>query len=464
MAELPQLSDSPLAPDFPLASDPPAASSVSALPAAIETLAQTLDGVAGAPAWSLNDTELVTALGSIATVQSRLDELSSRIIEAAEAMDLARQAGKTSTTAWAAEVSGVSRRDAARTVSLTRLFSEPRTSATRHAWAQGQISTSAARVIVECLADLDTDLGPEAVEQAEATLVEQAGTMQLDDLKVLANRVIEVIDPDGADAILAAQLEAEEQRAQEATTLKITRVGDGTTRLTGRLPDAQAAMLRTTLEAMAAPRRVGHNDGPDGDPTARIRPFGMRMGHALCELIEHLPEDELPQAGGMAATITVALDHQRLIDDLGTVTTSAGVDISPAQARRLACGAGIIPAVLGSQSVVLDQGRRQRLYTTAQRNAVALRDGGCCWDICDRPAAWCETHHLVPWSEGGSTSIDNGAMFCSVHHHLLHTGEWQARRATDGIIEIIPPTRIDPDQKPRRHIRHLRRERRMAAG
>ncbi len=47
----------------------------------------------------------------------------------------------------------------------------------------------------------------------------------------------------------------------------------------------------------------------------------------------------------------------------------------------------------------------------------------------------------------------NGALFCFFHHHLLHNGEWDARMSADGIVEIIPPKRIDPAQKPIRHAR-----------
>ncbi|MDQ3157351.1 MAG: HNH endonuclease, partial [Actinomycetota bacterium] len=62
-------------------------------------------------------------------------------------------------------------------------------------------------------------------------------------------------------------------------------------------------------------------------------------------------------------------------------------------------------------------------------------------------------HHLLWHSRGGPTDIDNGALFCFYHHHLLHNGEWDARMGADGIVEVIPPTRIDPKQQPIRHDR-----------
>jgi len=45
--------------------------------------------------------------------------------------------------------------------------------------------------------------------------------------------------------------------------------------------------------------------------------------------------------------------------------------------------------------------RTTRVVTSAQRSALAARDGGCVFPDCDRPLAWCEGHHLVHWLHGG---------------------------------------------------------------
>ncbi|MCU1677060.1 MAG: hypothetical protein JWM93_1818, partial [Frankiales bacterium] len=81
---------------------------------------------------------------------------------------------------------------------------------------------------------------------------------------------------------------------------------------------------------------------------------------------------------------------------------------------------------------------------------------------CDRPPAWCEAHHINFWSENGPTDIDNAALLCHFHHFLVHEGEWDVIMAPDGIPEIIPPPRIDPARRPRRHARFTRQEPRAA--
>ena len=74
-----------------------------------------------------------------------------------------------------------------------------------------------------------------------------------------------------------------------------------------------------------------------------------------------------------------------------------GEMLSAESVRRLACDAGIIPAVLDSAGLPLDVGREQRLFKGALRRALVLRDGGCAFPGCDRPPKWCEGHHPISW-------------------------------------------------------------------
>jgi hypothetical protein len=106
---------------------------------------------------------------------------------------------------------------------------------------------------------------------------------------------------------------------------------------------------------------------------------------------------------------------------LGAAALVDGTEVSPGEACRLACGAGIIPAVLGGPSAVLDLGREQRLFSKAQRIAMVLRDKGCRAEGCDRPPSWTEAHHLTrPWAVGGNTDLADGILLCGYHHRLAH--------------------------------------------
>jgi hypothetical protein len=191
-------------------------------------------------------------------------------------------------------------------------------------------------------------------------------------------------------------------------------------------------------------------DGDHCDREVGVLTAGQRYGRALCELIEHLPTDQLPLHGAVNATLVVTIDNERLTSLVGDAVLDTGGRISPGQARRLACNATVLPAVLGGASTVLDLGAAQRLFDRHQRIALAVRDRGCIWPSCDRPPAWTEAHHIRQWSHGGPSDLSNGCLLCSFHHHLLHNGEWAVRLAPDGKPELIPPRRIDPTRQPQR--------------
>ena len=97
---------------------------------------------------------------------------------------------------------------------------------------------------------------------------------------------------------------------------------------------------------------------------------------------------------------------------------------SDAELRRLACEAGIIPAVLGTSSQPLDLGRTARLYSKAQRIALGLRDGGCTAKGCETSASGCHAHHDDPWSRLGLTDLTNGRLLCPRHHRLAHDSRY----------------------------------------
>lgn len=394
-----------------------------------------------------------------------LEELAVRLAAAAEVRGMAREDGCTSTTAWLAQVTGISRQEASRLVSLSRTIS-PEVERTRLAWSRGDLTTEQAKVIVEAITTLPDWFGDEERGDAEQVMLDHAPDLTLSDLKRLGNHIIEVVDPDGADEILGKQLESQEKRAFDGTQLRLCDDDNGITHLKGQIPTAQGAMLRTALEAIASPRRQhlidpetfgGHGDVALGHPH-----HDQRLGWAFLELIEHLPSTALPQAGGLPATVTIETTLDALRTRLGKAGLSTGDEISASEARRLACNAGLIPIVMGGDSRILDLTPARRLHDRYQRHAIVKRDGGCCWKGCDRPPAWCEVHHPEPYAEGGPTTVGNGALFCFLHHHLLHDADWHARLAPDGAIEVIPPARIDPHRRPLRHARFTKLQPRAA--
>ena len=91
------------------------------------------------------------------------------------------------------------------------------------------------------------------------------------------------------------------------------------------------------------------------------------------------------------------------------------------------------------QSLVDDLGF-DSLMLTDLFTALVVRDGHCrLVPGCDRGPAWCDAHHVVPWEDGGPTSLDNMVLGCSRHHHLLHRQHWRQHLARDGTLTIETP-------------------------
>ncbi len=111
---------------------------------------------------------------------------------------------------------------------------------------------------------------------------------------------------------------------------------------------------------------------------------------------------------GAAPPAPVGMERLCELDD-GTV-------ISPTQMIEQALAGHVRRLVFESPGVILDYGRKQRLFTGALREAVCARDRECDHAGCEIPARRCEIDHVIEWDAGGHTSHRNGKSRCSFHH------------------------------------------------
>jgi len=391
---------------------------------AVDEVAALLDSVAEAQPVFLTTGEKEAVLVGLRRQISRLKALEARTLAAAG--DVAEEHGTRSAGAWLAHET---RHDPAVGRAAQRLAEglDQRWPLVAEAYAGGAVSTAQARVIGKALDDLPADLDPDLRTRAEQHLVGEAAHFCPRDLRVLGRRVLEVLAPDLAEAHEARLLEQEEQAAWDSASITHRRLGNGLSRAVVRLPDAAMDRWLTQLHAFSSPRREG------AVPAGEQVPHPRRLAHAFTALLERIPEDWLPQHGGTSTTLVVTIDHDKLDHDLAVAGLTTGTPITASQARRLACGAGILPAVLDGRSQPLDLGRTKRLFTPAQRKAMAIRDRHCRAEGCDVPAAWCEAHHAAkPWTAGGTTDLADGVLLCSFHHHRAHDTRYHTTRTTNG--------------------------------
>ncbi|MGZ6753091.1 MAG: DUF222 domain-containing protein [Nocardioides sp.] len=151
-------------------------------------------------------------------------------------------------------------------------------------------------------------------------------------------------------------------------------------------------------------------------------------------MIERYPTEKVPAAGGVNATVVVTMDLSTLLGADRAATLDTGERITAGQARRLACEAGIIPAVLGGQSQVLDLGRKRRFYSESQRIALAREQGGCTADGCDWPPGLCHAHPDLRWIDGGLSDQRNGRLLCPKHHARAHDPAYTMAKLPGGKV------------------------------
>ncbi|WP_461172454.1 HNH endonuclease [Arthrobacter sp. Z1-9] len=215
---------------------------------------------------------------------------------------------------------------------------------------------------------------------------------------------------------------------------------------------------------------TGRGPWRDGDVDLDRRTRPQKQLEGLIGAVKTaLATNTLPATGGNRPQIIATINYQDLLlhpegnpPKTGTATgtgtcTGTGTGnfaftgpVAAATIRKIACDADIIPALLGTHSEILDLGRKTRLFSPAQRQAITARDQGCTFPNCTIPAPWCEAHHITYWSQGGTTNVDNGALLCSGHHHLIHKEQWTIT-IINGTPWYTPPKHLDPHQKPQQN-------------
>nr|WP_228489312.1 HNH endonuclease signature motif containing protein [Raineyella fluvialis] len=284
--------------------------------------------------------------------------------------------------------------------------------ALRAAGLAGTVSPQQARAISQVIVQLPDDLGPDQLRQAERDMIGYAGQFDSHGLSTLSQHLLEVLAPEIIEEQEAKRLERELRRARKNRELTLTDDGHGSVQIKGKLPVLAAQTLITQIDALVERDRRRALDALD--PLAEELTPTMRRADALVALAEAAAlHGDAPLHGGDRPRIVVTIPEERLRDRAATGGLIAtGERIAPADLRRLCCDADVLPVVLGGEGQVLDVGREHRLVTPPIRTALTVRDGGCAFPGCDRPPAACHAHHIIPWQEGGSTSLDNLVLVC----------------------------------------------------
>lgn len=246
----------------------------------------------------------------------------------------------------------------------------------------GLVSPEQVRIIDTALRTVDRGFPPADVDGGERLLVEQARLLQHTELKLVADRVVEAIDPDGTLP--------PEQVHRDRRFLHLRPHADGSWRGEFCLTPELGAKLKALLDPLAAPRTTRVDTGEGATVATDDRSPGQRRHDALEDLCDRLLRTPgLPEAGGTPTTVIILIDADTLRQRSGVGHLSDGTPMAAATVADLADQADVAWAVKDRSGAILEFGRSRRIATATQTLALIARDGGwTCHLNADRLPAW----------------------------------------------------------------------------
>ena len=189
---------------------------------------------------------------------------------------------------------------------------------------------------------------------------------------------------------------------------------DGMFDFSGRMPEDMGKEFLDRIEAASPPPA----EGDERSPAQR------RLDGLFDSVMSDGERTSKP-------TVMVHVAAERLMEKASGLGEVGDFPLTDDVLHRLTCDASISRIVMSPDSRPLDIGRSTRTVPEPMRRAVIARDRHCRFPGCRRPARWCDAHHIVRWSDGGHTEIDNLILLCRHHHTSIHNGFGLAGTGTD---------------------------------
>ncbi|TQJ51029.1 HNH endonuclease signature motif containing protein [Phycicoccus sp. SLBN-51] len=356
--------------------------------------------------WALSDAEVAESLGHLERVRAAAEAQQVAVVTEARSRGLGNEQGWSGVDWSTAAAPGMSTGHASTLQVVADACRDPRLDDLATAVESGAISLTKAAQLARFHRSAAPVADPAQLADDTATLVQAAPDLTEQQLALAIRHAAALLRPEKD-----AEHLTERQRAARALHKGSGPGGMSTYRVV--LDPEGAAILDAALDPLARPRPA--KDDPD------LRTPAARRADALLAIIGR----GVSAPGAAPKTAKAQLVVTMTLEQLTGAVRGAGLTLgqellTAGTVRRLACEADLIPAVLGTNSELLDVGRRKRLVPPAIRLAAWLRDRGCTWPGCTVPAQWCDAHHAIPWWHGGDTSLANTALLCGRHHTLVH--------------------------------------------
>lgn len=341
-----------------------------------------------------------------AAASRQLAALSGRIVLLAaelERREAWRDEGATSIEAWLSERCAVSPATARAWAHVgNRLFDLPRLAG---GLCDGAVSFDQVRAVVDA-----------ARPDNEAALVAHASECSVRQLAEVAKA--------------AAPTRASTSSPAREHENRSVRFNDACRTMTAQLPAETYAEVRGGLEMRA--KQIPS----DGETR-----WDQRLADVLVSLVR-TPRSTDERSAQSPYVVVAHVPLRTLTDEdseLAGELEQRGL-IDAVVARRLACHATVVVALDDDVGHTMYEGRARRDPTPTQRRELWRRDRHCRFPGCTN-AIFVNPHHLRWWKrDRGKTDLDNLALLCEHHHHLVHSRAWRLEGDASGELSFVGPS------------------------
>lgn len=419
----------------------------------------------------MTDAEVIERFRALELEHRRIEAEQSLLVAAMDARSIAQKDGHRSITAMLRAELNCSTSEAAAMRSLGRTVD--RFECVGDAWIEGRLHRGQVRHIARARGNhrIVDRLGPFV-----PIFVQQAEILDSTDLADLVDETVRRLDEDGAhDA---------RDHAIEHRNAHVSAVGDGlaVSAFGGdplraeEMVEIFDAFVEAEFRKDVEARRERHGDNADFHDLARTD--RQRRFDALCAIFRDAAVSEgtpvAPQlvlnvvtdartyaatahAAGLATATNLAGEPvdpftglarpgsliEELMADPSSLLdrrceTASGVPVHAHDVLRAALSGHVRRVVVDATGVVVDMGRKHRLYTGSAREAAKLLIKRCEHPGCRLPVKFCDVDHADEWGrDDGPTDQANSGVRCGPHNRAKTRHRWRTRRATNGATYTI---------------------------
>lgn len=220
-----------------------------------------------------------------------------------------------------------------------------------------------------------------------------------------------------------------------------------------RVPEPDLKAARTTRTPADVPGVGVREDGGFVDVSAEQPSAREWIYERFAGLVTTI--DKQRTTAGAPYALVINATAEDLANGTGHGTTGADNPIPITELMRNGLNGSLFFHLMSDKAKTMQVATEQRFANRKQLAVITARDRGCTFPGCDAPPGWCDANHVWPWALGGKTEINNLALLCSYHHHLLDRTDWDTVMLFDGRPAYIPPAAKDPARKPILHARFI---------